>query len=141
MLSFHSEFYVMDTSVNTESERFWHESHEDIETSPAWTRFDNTSVRPSDADVLGVVLLTSWHVILGAVMACLSVVTVVGNSMVLHAVRTERSLQTVRNKHVTSREIFFDVSIKMTTSGLHVVVTNRKANSGNYTRNMKTCRD
>ena len=66
------------------------------ETSADWSEYINTSARPDDVGVLGVVLHTSWQIIVGVLMACLSLVTVIGNAMVLHAVRTESSLQTVR---------------------------------------------
>ena len=97
--------YFVESNINISSEcpTFWND-----------TRFVyNNGTEQSSAENLeeNVSLKLGLAVPMGIVMYMLSLVTVVGNAMVLHAIRTERRLQTVSISIITTLLSVFKVYI------------------------------
>jgi hypothetical protein len=78
----------------------------------------NNSTKESSDDNLehNVTLKLGLAVPMGICMYMLSLVTVVGNAMVLHAIRTERRLQTVSTNTIISLMLFKVNSLVLTIS-------------------------
>jgi len=62
---------------------------------PQLVLHNDTSAATPAVDLLG-------HVAVGAVLSALCLITVLGNTLVIHAVRTDRKLQTVSTAHCSA---------------------------------------